>query len=221
MACVYLLFVWACIPGMKTLSSNVFFSYCLRLAAHTNTSMMTHIVHRTSNIAHKSQYRTSNINWRWNTMYSYFWHLWRKIAAIYQSVCIAMHTCLTERSNRWSRHKWRWLFYCDGRIICCRTFLSATQLRMMDKVQCTVNVLTFFFKKILHESRRIEWLLNNPSTKKMMKKPRPISKCLPYESCEPLRCSDKFNASNSNLWYVHEWDCQCIFHTTVPQSNRE
>lgn len=28
----------------------------------------------------------------------------------------------------------------------------------------------FFLKKILHESRRIEWLLNNPSTKKMMKK---------------------------------------------------
>lgn len=57
MACVYLLFVWASIPGMKTLSSNVFFSYCLRLAAHTNTSMMTHIEHRTSltsrNIAHQ------------------------------------------------------------------------------------------------------------------------------------------------------------------------
>lgn len=23
------------------------------------------------------------------------------------------------------RHKWRWLFYCDGRIICCRSHLSS------------------------------------------------------------------------------------------------
>lgn len=92
-------------------------------SAHKHLDSGRYITNRQCVRLHTCQVNAKMLNtMRWYIL----WLLWRKIVAMYQSVCVcAMFTCLFEILSLWSWHKWRWLFYCNGRIICCRSFLSS------------------------------------------------------------------------------------------------
>ena len=115
--CVYSL----SIPGMKTLSSN--FPSAFGSNKHLDN---------------EKKINTIQLKMKHNNARIIFVTFMEKNRRNISNSAVRSVTCLKRSSESLiARHKWRWLFYCNGRIICCRSLLSSISFSTNQHSQST------------------------------------------------------------------------------------